>query len=76
VTQVLVDIGAGIGLFSLAAAARGHSVIAFEMAEKSLQSFQASIAYNGFAKLIKVHQVLPIPSSREFSYCGANNRTE
>ena len=61
VCQVLVDIGAGIGMFSLAAAARGHSVIAFEMAEKSLQSFRASIAYNGFEPLIKVHQVTPLP---------------
>jgi len=68
--QVLVDIGAGIGMFSLAAAARGHSVIAFEMAEKSLQSFHASIAYNGFEPLIKVHQVTPlIPSANLWAAC-------
>lgn len=55
--QVLVDIGAGIGMFSLAAAARGHSVVAFEMADNSLESFKASIAYNGFEKLIHIEEV-------------------
>lgn len=55
--QALVDIGAGIGMFSLAAASRGHPVIAFEQANNSLQSFQASIDYNGFGKLITLHQV-------------------
>lgn len=56
--QVLVDIGAGIGYFSLAAAARGHRAIAFELSNNSLASFEASIVYNGFQNMITVHKVL------------------
>lgn len=52
---VLVDVGAGHGFFSLAAAARGHRVVAFEAAPASLAAMQASIAYNGFAPLITLH---------------------
>ncbi len=52
-----MDIGAGNGYFSLAAAARGHRAIAFELSNNSLASFEASIAYNGFEKLITVHKV-------------------
>lgn len=52
---VLVDVGAGQGFFSLAAAARGHRVIAFEASPGSLAAFKASISYNGFEDLITVH---------------------
>ena len=55
--QVLLDVGAGAGDFSLAAAARGHRAIAFELSNASLASFEASIAYNGFGKLISLHKV-------------------
>ena len=55
--QVLVDVGAGNGYFSLAAAARGHDVIAFELSNASLASFEASTAYNGFQKAITLHKV-------------------
>lgn len=55
--QVLVDIGAGNGYFSMAAAARGHRVIAFELSNKSLASFEASVAYNGFEKMVTLHKV-------------------
>lgn len=51
---VLVDVGAGQGFFSLAAAARGHRVIAFEASPVSLDAFRAGIAYNGFEGLISV----------------------
>ncbi|KAL4425799.1 hypothetical protein ABPG75_009815 [Micractinium tetrahymenae] len=44
----LVDVGAGYGLFTLAAAARGHPVLAFEAAPKSAAALAASISYNGF----------------------------
>ena len=54
--QVLVDVGAGYGYFSLAAAARGHQAIAFEMSNLSVASFEASIAYNGFKKAIALHK--------------------
>ena len=56
--QVLVDIGAGNGYFSLAAAARGHRAIAFELSNSSLASFEASVAYNGFEKMVTIHKVL------------------
>jgi len=52
---VLIDVGAGQGFFSLAAAARGHRVIAFEASPASLAAFRASIEYNGFQGLITVH---------------------
>ena len=57
VVQLLVDVGAGSGLFSLAAAARGHPVLAFELSPKSVASLQASVEYNGFQKLLSLHQV-------------------
>lgn len=55
--QVLLDVGAGNGYFSLAAAARGHDVIAFELSNASLASFEASAKYNGFQKAITLHKV-------------------
>lgn len=55
---VLVDVGAGQGFFSLAAAARGHRVIAFEASPTSLAALKASIAYNGFQDLVTVHSAV------------------
>ena len=51
-----------MGMFSLAAAARGHKAYAFELSPKSLASLEASIEFNGFQHLItvqKVGQLLP-----------------
>lgn len=62
-TRVLLDVGAGIGLFSLAAAARGHHAIAFELSQTSLNSFQQSIAFNGFERQIQLHKVCAVTSS-------------
>jgi len=53
----LVDIGAGLGYFSLAAAARGHQVYAFELAPSSLELLRHSIDANGFQGLIQVNEV-------------------
>lgn len=55
--QVLLDIGAGPGLFSLAAAARGHRAIAVEASPLGADPFQASISFNGFEKRIQLHRV-------------------
>ena len=55
---MLLDVGAGNGYFSLAAAARGHDVIAFELSNTSLASFEASTKYNGFQKAITLHKVI------------------
>lgn len=54
--QVVVDVGAGVGLFSLAAAARGHQAIAFELSTISVAFFKASMDYNGFQKAITLHK--------------------
>ena len=54
---MLVDVGAGMGYFSLAAAARGHSVIAFELATRSLVSFAASMQHSNLSHAITLHQV-------------------
>lgn len=61
-----MDIGAGLGFFSLAAAARGHASHAFELSPKSLASFQASIDYNGFGDKITIYEVSPRTGSHEF----------
>lgn len=55
---VLVDVGAGHGFFSLAAAAGGHRVVAFETSPGSLAAFKASIAYNGFGSLIDLRSTV------------------
>ena len=54
---MLLDIGAGMGMFSLAAAASGHKAYAFELSPKSLASLEASIEFNGFQHLITVQKV-------------------
>lgn len=48
------DVGAGYGLLSLAAAARGHRVHAFELGPASLEALEASLAHNGFEHLVQV----------------------
>ena len=53
----LVDIGAGLGYFSLAAAARGHQVHAFEVAPASLELLRHSVEANGFQGLIRVQEL-------------------
>mmetsp|Transcript_10132 Transcript_10132/g.30353 ORF Transcript_10132/g.30353 Transcript_10132/m.30353 type:complete len:836 (-) Transcript_10132:2926-5433(-) len=55
--QVLLDIGAGLGLFTLSAAARGHRVIALEASPPSGEALQASLAFNGWNKLVSVHRL-------------------
>ena len=57
VVKVLLDIGAGQGLFSLAAAARGHQALAFELSAKSLASLEASVAFSSLSHLLHVHKV-------------------
>lgn len=64
---ILVDVGAGYGYFSLAAAARGHQVHAFEIGAKSLSALNASIDRNGFEGRIHLHPVVLGPSSEHNS---------
>lgn len=67
--QVLLDVGAGSGYFSMAAAARGHRVIAFELSPRSLLSFEASIAYNGFQDRIVLHKARSLRASDCAEHC-------
>ena len=61
---VFVDVGAGYGLASLAAASRGHKVIAFEVGSKSLEAFKESITRNSFEDMITVHN-FPLGSASQ-----------
>lgn len=48
-SAALLDIGAGLGYFSLAAAARGHRVISYEWDDAATALLRASMAHNGFS---------------------------
>ncbi|PSC76567.1 glycosyltransferase family 32 [Micractinium conductrix] len=65
--NVLVDVGAGYGLVTLAAAARGHRVHAFELGPASLEALEASLAHNGFEHLVQVHKE-PLGSLEQEGY--------
>jgi hypothetical protein len=56
-SAVLVDVGAGVGFFALAAAARGHRSLAFETSPKHLRALRTSVARNRFQELITVRPV-------------------
>ena len=53
---VLVDVGAGIWFFSLAAAARGRRALAFESAAAAASLVAASIAHNDFGHLVRLDE--------------------
>lgn len=55
--EKLVDVGAGHGFYSLAAAARGHDVLAVELSTRSVRALQASIEYNGWQGRVQLAQV-------------------
>jgi hypothetical protein len=67
--SVLVDVGAGYGVVSLAAAARGHRVHAFELGSGSLEALQASVQHNGFEHLVQVCALLRLPGSVALQGC-------
>ena len=60
----LIDVGAGYGLTSLAAASQGHKVIAFEVGTRSLTAFKASISRNQFKDLISI-KTFPLGSESQ-----------
>lgn len=55
----LLDIGAGVGLYSLAAAAQGNKVLAFETGASNLQALHDSAEYNGLAAKVQLFEGLP-----------------
>lgn len=50
----LIDVGAGLGFFSLAAASRGHPVVAFEENSRDVEALKKGVEYNGFGTLMQV----------------------
>ncbi|KAK3248296.1 hypothetical protein CYMTET_42231 [Cymbomonas tetramitiformis] len=71
-SAVLIDVGSGLGYFSLAAAARGHHVHAFETRPSHLRALHGSLSRNGFNDLVKLHTApLGVPS---LEYCLAWQR--
>ena len=61
------DVGAGYGLLTLAAAARGHRVVAFELGPHSLEALEGAVARNGFDHLVDL-QKLPLGGPRQEGY--------
>jgi hypothetical protein len=55
--SLLVDVGAGYGLVSLAAASEGHRVVSFELGPKPLEALKESIKRNNFEALISVQEI-------------------
>lgn len=53
-SAALLDVGAGLGYFSLAAAARGHRVISYEWGKSSGSLLRASITHNGFEPRVEL----------------------
>lgn len=49
---ILLDIGAGIGFYSITAAVRGHHVVASELSPLSLEAMRASLAENQVQSLV------------------------
>ena len=72
----LVDIGAGLGFFSLAAAARGHDVESFEVSPLAVDAFENSRKRNGFEDFIKIHRVALSNASYVASYGISGNASE
>lgn len=54
---ILLDIGAGIGFYTVTAAMRGQRVIATELSPKSVHSLQASVAANNLNSLVTLANV-------------------
>lgn len=52
----LIDIGAGIGVYSLAAASLGRQVVAVEPFVPHIQAFQHSVQQNNFRDLIQLYR--------------------
>eukprot|EP00873_Tetraselmis_striata_P026436 jgi/Tetstr1/446700/TSEL_003638.t1 len=65
---LLVDVGAGVGLFSLSAAARGCAVLAVEPEAAHRALLEASAAANGWAGLVTV--VGEVPGGAEDAGAG------
>lgn len=61
---ILVDVGAGYGLASIAAASEGHRVMAFELGPEPLEAFEESVKRNDLGALISVHRV-PLGSAEQ-----------
>ncbi|GAC1471691.1 MAG: hypothetical protein NVSMB9_18130 [Isosphaeraceae bacterium] len=54
----VLDLGAHVGTFSLAAAALGHKVIAVDASPKHIELLRRSVAQNGFDRMHVVHAAI------------------
>lgn len=54
---ILLDVGAGIGFYTVTAAVRGHPVVAAELAPRSVAALQASLEENGVDGLVRISNV-------------------
>lgn len=63
--QGFLDVGAGLGFYTLAAAAAGRHVEAYVAGNHDLMFLEASIEYNGFSNRIALHKVSLSPASTE-----------
>ncbi|KAK9794075.1 hypothetical protein WJX73_008696 [Symbiochloris irregularis] len=73
----LLDVGPGMGLLTLTAAARGHRVVAFEPGARNADSLGASIVVNRFEKLIELHkEAIPISEAAMCNTSMRNSRKQ
>jgi FkbM family methyltransferase len=69
---VVLDLGAHLGTFSLAVAARGHRVLAVEASPRNAAFLRASARANGFDDLVVVEvAVSDAPGTVRFRHAGA-----
>jgi FkbM family methyltransferase len=69
---VVLDLGAHLGTFSLAVAARGHRVVAVEASPRNAEFLRASARANGFNDILVVQvAVSDEPSTVRFRHEGA-----
>lgn len=55
VSPIFLDVGAGMGFYTVTAAMRGYRVVASELAPRSLRALHASLEENGVQDLVQVH---------------------
>jgi len=55
-TDLIVDVGANLGYFTLLAASMGRNVIAFEPMGRNMAKLQASVVRNGFQDRVTLYQ--------------------
>ena len=73
-SAALLDVGAGAGYFTLAAAARGRRVVSYEWAPAERGLLRAGVAHNGFGDVVDVRATRV--GGRGEAHCAALVATE